>query len=544
MRRLGLLAGVAVVSAFVVPELLNAPSLDHVALALALAGPACGAALAAATGRPLLAASALAGIGAYVSAIVSLHGVGVPAAVLCGCAAGATAGGLITALGARLGSPGFLVVTVLIALAAGDGVQALPGLTGGQAGLAIKPLSFSLGGHRTLALTPRGDFHILLVVAVVVAGTSAILIRRGPGAAWRAIGSDRMRASDSGLIPLAGEAAVLVIAGAMAGICGALGAHVNQIATPTDFGVYVGALPLLAALCARNEPVSAAFIAVATGIMGGVLLPSAGWTGPPSAQSLALAALALATLITAFPGGSGTEQKAEAVVDPDEPWPVGGLGLRGAVLDVSPIICRSQRGAVLADAPGFRVAPGIIHAVLGANGSGKSTLLREIRSRAARRAAGVRIDGVARLLLLPQEGGGFANCSVVETLNLAARRRRSPDEAAQLTADWLRRLGLEPFAHRRCSELSAGQRRLLDLARVLLGSPSVLLCDEPLAGLDDVCRAAAISCLAAAASAGLTIVISEHDREAVVRLARSVTELDRAGKPLVGPAVGPALGTP
>jgi ABC-type Mn2+/Zn2+ transport system ATPase subunit len=56
----------------------------------------------------------------------------------------------------------------------------------------------------------------------------------------------------------------------------------------------------------------------------------------------------------------------------------------------------------------------------------------------------------------------------------------------------------------------------------------VLLCDEPLAGLDESHRAAARGCLQAAAAAGLTIVLAEHDRDAVGALASSVIELARA----------------
>ena len=75
---------------------------------------------------------------------------------------------------------------------------------------------------------------------------------------------------------------------------------------------------------------------------------------------------------------------------------------------------------------------------------------------------------------------------------------------------------------------TTGQRRLLDLARVLLAGPDLLLCDEPLAGLDDSHRAAARACLQAASAQGLTVVIAEHDREAVAALAGDVLELERA----------------
>ncbi|HUC35841.1 MAG TPA: ATP-binding cassette domain-containing protein [Acidimicrobiales bacterium] len=540
--RLALLGGVAVAAALAVPQFVSGPNLELVAVAVLLAGPACGTALACATGRPLLAASALAGLGAYVSGIVSLRGVPVPLAILCGTAAGAVAGGFIASVGAWLEAPGFLVATIVFTLALGEGVQALPSLTGGQSGLGpLAPISLGLGGSRTgsrtLVFTTRGEFHLLLLVAVLIAGAATFLIRRRPGPAWRAVGSDRERAAASGLNPLVCEIAVLVTAGAMAGICGAFAAHLEQVATPSQFALDAAALPFLAALCARNEPVTTALVAVGAGVLGTVILPTAGWTGPPTAQSLALAVLAVAALVALVPGGSAAAEVAPVSIDPASEWPVGELGLRGAVLTVPPIRCHSRHGVLLVDSPTFVVEPGTIHVVVGPNGAGKTSLLREIERRCSQGSAVVAMgDGTAgRLALLPQEGGGFGNCSVGETLLLAARRGRRHDDAAAMAATWVRRLGLHANADQRCAELSTAQRRLVDLSRVLLGAPNVLLCDEPLAGLDDASRAAAVGCLAAAAAAGLTIVVAEHDREAVTRLADSITELERVPEPKAAP---------
>jgi ABC-type branched-subunit amino acid transport system permease subunit len=181
-RRLAILLLVAAVAAVVVLALAAGPDLDQIALALALAGPACGAALASATGRPLLAASAMAGAGSYISAISSVRGVPVLLAIVCGCAGGAITGGPIGLVAARLDIIGFLIATIGVTLALGEGVQALHTVTGGQVGLGpLDPISVSLGGRQTLDLTPQGDFHLPLVVAVVIIGVSAILMRGRAG---------------------------------------------------------------------------------------------------------------------------------------------------------------------------------------------------------------------------------------------------------------------------------------------------------------------------------------------------------------------------
>ncbi|MBV8301666.1 MAG: ATP-binding cassette domain-containing protein [Candidatus Dormibacteraeota bacterium] len=514
-RRLAALVAGCVVAAIVYPMVASGPDLDRAALALGLAGPAAGAALAAAAGRPPLAAAALAGVGAYVSGLAAIHGVPVPAAVVLGAVAGGAAGGAVAAIGLRLDAPVFLVMTLLLALAAGAAVQALPSLTGGQSGLGPLPsLSLPLGGGRTAVLTPVGDFHALLAAALAVTVAAAVLLERGPGPAWRAVGSDRERAGDTGIRPATAELTVLAAAGLIAAFAGALAAHVARAADPQSFAPDVAALPLLAALAAGRKPLGAALVAVATGLAGEVVLPALNWQGPPSAQAVALGVLAVATLFTLLPGGSRSARDVEADVDPAATWPVDRLGLAGAGLAVAPLQVRSGSGALLLDAPGFEAVPGGVVAVVGPNGAGKTTLLRTV----ARRA------GVA---LLPQEGGGFASCTVAETLRLAARAGRKGKADPGVATAWLERLGLSAQRDVPCAELAAGQRRLLDLARAIIAAPAVLLCDEPLAGLDDGNRAAAVSCLRAAAAAGATIVISEHDREAVASLATRVVELER-----------------
>ena len=123
VRRLLWLAAVAVAAAFIYPAITSGTSvdsnLDRVALALALAGPAAGTAVAAAAGRPLLAAAAMSGVGAYVSGYLGIHGLAVPVAILAGTAAGGAAGAVCGLLGGRLDAVAFLVLTLVLAIAAG-----------------------------------------------------------------------------------------------------------------------------------------------------------------------------------------------------------------------------------------------------------------------------------------------------------------------------------------------------------------------------------------------------------------------------------------
>jgi ABC-type branched-subunit amino acid transport system ATPase component/ABC-type branched-subunit amino acid transport system permease subunit len=525
-RDLLIFAGVLVAAAVLLPLWLNGPDLDRTALSLTIAGPAAGAALSLAVGRPNLAIGALAGVGAYLSGALAIRGIDVPLAVLLAVVACAGVGALLALATARLDVVGLLASTLLLSVGLAALTQALPQQSGGQAGLGPLPaLGTSLPGDRVLNLTPTGDLHAALAAALAVTVLTALLLSGGIGARWRAVGSDRSRAAGSGLRPLRAEVTVLALAGALAGAGGALGAHISAVATPDLFAADVVALPLLAALLAgRGSALGAVIAGVATGLVGSLVLPDLGWRGPPSATALALALLAVAVVASLLPGSPPVRREVREEIDAEAPWPFSDDGFAGAPLAVEGLDVRAGP-LTLVRSFSMAVPAGQIHGLVGPNGAGKSSLLAAL---ADTPSPHVRFEGGGVIVLQPQSGGGFPACSVDETLLLAARAGgREAAEARRVAAAWRGRLGLDASGSTLCAELSAGRRRLIDLARVLLRRPAVLLCDEPLAGLDPAARATAVSLLRAAGAAGLTIVLAEHDRAAVAALASGTTELRR-----------------
>jgi ABC-type multidrug transport system ATPase subunit len=117
-------------------------------------------------------------------------------------------------------------------------------------------------------------------------------------------------------------------------------------------------------------------------------------------------------------------------------------------------------------------------AVIGPNGAGKTTLLRILAGALA--ADGGTVD-LARAGWVPQRPALYGRLSVAENLRLFARLEKvaSVDRAV---ADMLALTGLEPGAE--AGKLSGGNRQRLNIAIGLLGSPPVLLLDEPSAALD------------------------------------------------------------
>jgi branched-chain amino acid transport system ATP-binding protein len=120
-------------------------------------------------------------------------------------------------------------------------------------------------------------------------------------------------------------------------------------------------------------------------------------------------------------------------------------------------------------------------------------------------------------------------------LNLPAQRRcraRDLDAAAQIVA----RLGLAPVARRPVAELSFASRRLTEIARVLVVRPTVLLLDEPAAGLDTRDRRGLTETLAAYhARDPFTMLVVEHDVDLVRRLCPRCVALEMGRVIAAGP---------
>ena len=187
---------------------------------------------------------------------------------------------------------------------------------------------------------------------------------------------------------------------------------------------------------------------------------------------------------------------------------------------------------------GLRVDRGERVAVLGPNGAGKTTLFDALSGRLRIRSGRVSLgrDDVTsaplhrRALLglgyVPQEPGAFADLSVRDNLRAAlaapaGRRRRRPPEAVD---EALERWGLTPLADRRAAALSGGERRRLEVARALLLEPSLLLLDEPFAGLDPAGRRALREGLAVLPAA-VAMMVTDHAADDVLALCDRVVLL-------------------
>lgn len=145
------------------------------------------------------------------------------------------------------------------------------------------------------------------------------------------------------------------------------------------------------------------------------------------------------------------------------------------------------------------VNTGEVISIIGSSGSGKSTLLRCINLLETYEAGTIRfhdqdilentkkIDAYrANVGMIFQSFNLFSHLSVLEncTLGPIKVRKKSKEEAIDLAHFYLKKVGMDEFAHRSVTTLSGGQKQRIAIARTLCMEPEVLLFDEPTSALD------------------------------------------------------------
>ena len=191
------------------------------------------------------------------------------------------------------------------------------------------------------------------------------------------------------------------------------------------------------------------------------------------------------------------------------------------------------------------VREGSIIGLIGPNGAGKSTLFNLLTGALVPDAGDVTLKGTDISRLSPDRrfahGLGrtfqiprpFARMSVLENVMLAPlaqagetitgpflRRARMAEDEARIAARAMEVLDfvtLAPLADHPAGRISGGQMKLLELARVLMGEPRVILLDEPAAGVNPVLTETLIGKIEELNRRGTTFVIIEHDMDFVMR---------------------------
>jgi branched-chain amino acid transport system ATP-binding protein len=217
-----------------------------------------------------------------------------------------------------------------------------------------------------------------------------------------------------------------------------------------------------------------------------------------------------------------------------------------AALQVDNLVKR-YGGLTVTDKLSLNVLPGELHAVIGPNGAGKTTLIGQLSGELRPDAGRVLLNGrdITRMPVEKRVRHGLARSyqitsvfkpfTALENVVMAVQARRGHSfrfwtpvlSTAALTEpahDALALAGLSARAHTPAGELAHGELRQLELAMVLACQPSLLLLDEPMAGMSQH-ESEAMTRLLLQLRGHYTILLVEHDMKAVFALSDRITVL-------------------
>ena len=167
--------------------------------------------------------------------------------------------------------------------------------------------------------------------------------------------------------------------------------------------------------------------------------------------------------------------------------------------------------------------------ISGHSGSGKSTLLTMLAGILTPTAGHVRVEGTdlyslrdeersrlrnARIGLVPQGNTALRALTVLDNVLLPSILYATDEAPEGRARELLDAVGLADLADAKPTELSGGELRRMAIARALLMEPSIVLADEPSAGLDNANATAVLTLLRDAANAGAAVLVVSHESEA------------------------------
>jgi branched-chain amino acid transport system ATP-binding protein len=192
------------------------------------------------------------------------------------------------------------------------------------------------------------------------------------------------------------------------------------------------------------------------------------------------------------------------------------------------------------------VAPGEIFALLGPNGAGKTTIIRSILALTKPRRGTIKFDGsdvtrrptheIARKGVgwVPDDRRLCPTLTVARNLNIAKKRTRFRAWSVKETCEIFS--PLEYLMERECENLSGGEMQMVAIARALIGSPGIVLFDEPSQGLAPKVVGDVLATIRRLKSEGVASLVVEQNAEIALSVADHAAILDRGRIAWSGPA--------
>lgn len=500
-------------------------------------------------------------IGAYMSSFLSTtYGLSFWTVALIGMVVSLIIGSLIAIPTIRAGGVYLSMITIAFGVVIHEVLIRWDGFSGGP--LGISGIAKPQAAGYTFDL--KSMYIFVLAIAVIALLIARNLRRSSWGRAMIATKENEIAAASLGIRKFTVQYAGFAISSVLAGLSGAIYAHTNSFISPDTYNFQTSVQLVLIVILGGSGRVLGPVIGAAIivflpevldmeklrmalygGIMFAVLffLPKgiagtvAGWLVPqlsrfaPKSQKVSLSTASSEEVLFSAPTQAKDKEllKLEGVNKY-----FGGLH---ALKDVS-----------------FSVAAGTIHSLVGPNGAGKTTLLNVISGLYSSEQGSFKLHGeklvprslsaVAQLGIARtfQHSRLFKELSVLENVMTGMTKRERSGLGASLvrTPKQLRAerqmearshalldlIGYEGDRHMPASQLPYGHQRMVEIARALATAPSLLLLDEPAAGMTATEIEQLEDLLRKLVSHGVTVILIEHHMDFVQRVSDTVTVLD------------------
>lgn len=209
-----------------------------------------------------------------------------------------------------------------------------------------------------------------------------------------------------------------------------------------------------------------------------------------------------------------------------------------ALLEATDLVAGYLPGVDILRGASLRLERGTLVGIIGPNGAGKSTLIKTLFGLVPVRSGHVVLDGeditslpahrlVARGVgYVPQIRNVFPSLTVAENLRMGIFTDPARfDERYEVVCDLFPML--RDRAGERAGLLSGGQRQMVAMSRALMTNPSVLLLDEPSAGLSPIMQDEVFERIAEVRRAGVSIVMVEQNARKCLQIADTAFVLDQ-----------------
>lgn len=436
----------------------------------------------------------------------------------------------------------------------------------------------TLGGHSGISNIPAIElagyaldtnnkmFYLIWVILFVAIILTQNLLNSREGRAIRALKGGQVMAESMGVNTFRSKMVVFVISSIFASISGWLYAHNQSFINPTPFGLQMGIDYLFMALLGGVGHIWGAILG------SGIFTMMRQWLqdflpiifGNDGHYETIVFGLMIVLLMQKAPSGlwpilvkwmpkrfKPTDQRIDMSA-PTRELPALELPLKGTVILEAKDVTKKFGGLVANNNMNLKIHAGEILALIGPNGAGKSTMFNQISGVDVPTSGevifqGKKINGIpsreiARLGMSRtfQHVKILPEMSVLENAVIGAHLRGEKGVTASLlrldreeennllneAKAQLERVGLGEYLYTEAGNLALGQQRILEIARALCARPSVLLLDEPAAGLRFKEKQALAELLAKLRAEGMAILLVEHDMDFVMNLVDRIVVME------------------